>query len=380
MKTDENQLEEVIIPLGKALKDARLEASLSIEEAAENLNLSTSILTDLEDNLDAILEARKYPVIYLRGYLNNYAKLLGLTKLELFEEHKQLDSMQKQKKILKAPSLIIAPTKKRSKALPLSLLFVVVIMIALFVFQKQMLSSVDALNSVSEATPLESTPTGEHIQLDIIQNEDVDSISDEEIKAKEIEVTSEQVKKKVELVQEKVTVDESNIAVKVFDQDVVVDTQNTPNQKNKEPVVEKKLDMTKKLSTPIKETSVVTTPATLVETKPISVENTSSKVIEKSSDDANEVAKLVKDIAVEPETQKLMLSFNAECWTEVFDATGKRVAFGLYKEGRVLNLSGIAPFLLKLGDPSVVEIQYEDKIVEGEFAPGRSAKFSVPLS
>jgi cytoskeleton protein RodZ len=94
------------------------------------------------------------------------------------------------------------------------------------------------------------------------------------------------------------------------------------------------------------------------------VENSTQEIVENSTQ----------------EVAKLSLVYTAECWTEVFDATGKRIAFGLYKDGRVLSLAGVAPFQLKLGDPSVVEIQYQDQIIEGEFTPGRSAQFSVPLS
>jgi len=387
MKTDENQLEEVIIPLGKALKDARLADSLSIEEVAENLNLSVSILIDLENELDTILEAKKYPTIYLRGYLNNYAKLLGITKLELFAEYKQLDSIQKQ--ILKAPHLIIPQTKKGSKILPLSLLTVIVIMVVLFVFQKQVRNSVEAFNFVSEVTPLESTPIGEHKHLAIVQNEENSSASNKDASTTEIRKTAlDVVKKKVELVSEEANVSESKVVATVFEQDVIFDKKVEPNQEKDKPVIEKQLDITQKVAPSLQKKSVVAAPVEskkseqlVVETIPSKVIETTNPVIKKSTDDVAETVKsLNENVAVEPETQSLKLSFNAECWTEVFDAKGKRVAFGLYKEGRVLKLSGVAPFLLKLGDPSVVEIQYQDKIVEGEFAPGRSAKFSVPLS
>jgi len=76
----------------------------------------------------------------------------------------------------------------------------------------------------------------------------------------------------------------------------------------------------------------------------------------------------------------LQLTFSADCWTEIVDATGKRLAFDLYKQGASIILKGVAPFKLKLGDPSVVTIQYQNKIFEHKFAAGRAVRFIVPQS
>ena len=76
--------------------------------------------------------------------------------------------------------------------------------------------------------------------------------------------------------------------------------------------------------------------------------------------------------------QTLILKFKDECWTEVFDANGERLAFNLYKPGRELTLAGTPPFNLKLGDPLAVDVFYQDKLIEIKYREGRTANFSVP--
>ena len=55
MEIDDRESPDIIVPLGKALKDARLLAALSVDAVAEQLNLASRIVRDLEDELDDVL-------------------------------------------------------------------------------------------------------------------------------------------------------------------------------------------------------------------------------------------------------------------------------------------------------------------------------------
>ncbi len=54
---------------------------------------------------------------------------------------------------------------------------------------------------------------------------------------------------------------------------------------------------------------------------------------------------------------ELILSFSGDCWTEVTDATGRRLYFGLGTDGRSVTLNGVEPLGLLLGNSSNVSIQ-----------------------
>ena len=360
MKTDNNKSPEIVVPLGKALKEARLAASLSIDDVAEKLNLGACTVRDFEEDLSGILETKKYPVIYLRGYLANYAKLVNLNTLELFVEYQQLDSVKKNKNILTHSNVIIPPTKKRSKFLPVLLIIVITLSALLYLFNQPLLAVFKSNNSVSETNAV-IVPVENKYKTIIIENIAQVTDKSESILADNSESQQEMLPKAKQL-------DSHKNAVQTLD--------------NSEPIVED-IDPTIEVVEPIIEDVEVSTSIS-IEPEQQQVE-TSIDTFEATSSEPESVIEEVVKESVEEETlpvgpENISLAFNAECWTEVFDATGKRIAFGLYKNGRVLMLSGMAPFQLKLGDPSVVEIQYQDKIIEGEFTPGRSAQFSVPLS
>lgn len=76
----------------------------------------------------------------------------------------------------------------------------------------------------------------------------------------------------------------------------------------------------------------------------------------------------------------LRMRFKDDCWIDVIDAEGSRVAFGTKKAGYQLQVQGIAPFTVTLGNPTVVEIDLNDHAVDlSDFNTSRVAKFSVPL-
>ena len=321
MKTDCNETPEVTASLGKALKDARLAESLSVEEVAEQLHLSLSTVRDIEDNLVAIQKEKKYPVIYLRGYLSNYAKLVALDDLDGFDEFQQLVATPNRKEAPLVSGLIIPPNNKRSKMLPLS--FLLLVIVGTVFYQYQQLASTDVEQSQSFSTP---TPANDVFSANSTAlNLDVKKSSAESSESEQL------MRLPVGLKQLNSELPVSVIAPVVEINDAIKAQPEVPEQAN------------------------------ISESVPAEVD---AQVVKKK----------------ELKTEMLTLGFNGECWTEVYDATGKRIAYGLYKQGRTLKLSGVAPFKLKLGDPSVVDIQYKDQVIKGDFTPGRSAKFSVPLT
>ena len=52
----------------------------------------------------------------------------------------------------------------------------------------------------------------------------------------------------------------------------------------------------------------------------------------------------------------MLLTYTGECWTEVTDATGKRLFFALGTDGRTVELSGAEPFSVLLGNPGSVTV------------------------
>lgn len=68
--------------------------------------------------------------------------------------------------------------------------------------------------------------------------------------------------------------------------------------------------------------------------------------------------------AATADTNALVMNFTADCWLEVSDATGKKLFSGVQRKDASLNLTGQAPYKLKIGAPAAVQIQYQGKPVD----------------
>ena len=72
---------------------------------------------------------------------------------------------------------------------------------------------------------------------------------------------------------------------------------------------------------------------------------------------------------------RVLLTYTGDCWTEVTDATGRRLFFDLGKDGRTVELSGAEPLNVLFGNPGNVSV-----LVNGDgFALPASARPDRPL-
>ena len=72
---------------------------------------------------------------------------------------------------------------------------------------------------------------------------------------------------------------------------------------------------------------------------------------------------------------RVLLTYTGDCWTEVSDATGRRLFFSLGKDGRTVELSGAEPLNVLFGSPANVRV-----LVNGdEFALPETARPDRPL-
>lgn len=82
-----------------------------------------------------------------------------------------------------------------------------------------------------------------------------------------------------------------------------------------------------------------------------------------------------------PSLDTLEMRFSENCWIDVVDAEGNRVAYGTKQAGYIMQLTGTAPFVITLGNPSVVTINFNQQAFDmSAFPGGRVAKFTIPES
>lgn len=75
---------------------------------------------------------------------------------------------------------------------------------------------------------------------------------------------------------------------------------------------------------------------------------------------------------------RLKMTFSDNCWIDVLDANGDRIAYGTKQGGYVMELNAKGPFTITLGNPGVVAIDINEKPFDmSGFPGGRVAKFTL---
>lgn len=149
--------------IGATLKNAREEIGVSLEEVASDLKLRVSQLEDIEaGNLDAFKD-----VFYLKYFIRDYAKYLGLNYEDMIDEFNEylfdytskisIDDIRKAKKKVKkqqpkGEKKIVSPytlERKKSSSI-LYILFYIVLMIVVFIVSYFIFSSINEDTNPSE--------------------------------------------------------------------------------------------------------------------------------------------------------------------------------------------------------------------------------------
>lgn len=81
-----------------------------------------------------------------------------------------------------------------------------------------------------------------------------------------------------------------------------------------------------------------------------------------------------------PVLSTAVFTFKGDCWVNIFDAKGERIAWGVKKAGYVMPIQGEAPLKITVGKPELTSITFNDEPVDmSAFNTGNIAKFSLPL-
>lgn len=76
---------------------------------------------------------------------------------------------------------------------------------------------------------------------------------------------------------------------------------------------------------------------------------------------------------------RLLLTYTGDCWTEISDAGGRRLFFGLGKDGRTVELSGEAPFNALFGNANnvLIRVNGSERAINAEERRGRTARLTI---
>jgi cytoskeleton protein RodZ len=77
---------------------------------------------------------------------------------------------------------------------------------------------------------------------------------------------------------------------------------------------------------------------------------------------------------------KVVFTFSGDCWVNIQDALGERIAWGIKKSGYVMTIEAKAPLNITIGKPELVQINFGGESIDmSTFPQGHIAKFELPL-
>ena len=337
MSKESNELPddiEVIGP-GQMLAEAREAMGLSQDDVASKLNFRTSLVDEIEnEQFDKSL-----PDTFNRGYLKNYAKLVGVLEQDVLSSYEMLGVAAKQRTEMHSFSKITEKQAQHSRLMWVSYLILAALIASSVLYYLQ-----DAKNNATQVVPVPelTSESGASVEGDAADETSTETTlpSTDNLPAplQEVELQNSLAEK------------QASATEQVLDEAL---------KQAPEPIIEQ-------VSAPISEQAVE--------------QNVSNDTA------VNKLARNIADSAVdEPNTELLaataIFSFAGDCWVNIYDGNGERIAWGIKKAGYVMELNGVAPFKVTVGKPELVTIDFNGESVDmSAYNVGNIAKFTLPES
>jgi Uncharacterized protein conserved in bacteria len=313
---------------GEVLKQAREKMGWSVRDVADRLRLRVSVIEDLESNNPDMDQL----ATFTRGYLRSYAKLMQIDPDQLLGDSNMEASSAAT--VQKMQSFSRKTRRQRSES-RLMWLSWVIIAIAVGITGVWYWQNQQAMTSL---------PT----QLD---SEQVDEL---------VTTPSDQDTAVIDAELQPTTGELATDAVKAAD--TLQPAESAANASGEGP------------------SNPVSTPEETTAAK--------AQMDAQTSDAASPQETLQAQVSVtdsEPETtasaneNRLVMTFTGDCWIDVRDANGERLATGIKAEGEQIILTGKTPYQLVLGAPSVVNITFNgDNIDLDGYPTGQVARLRLP--
>ncbi|MCT6698537.1 RodZ domain-containing protein [Rheinheimera sp. 4Y26] len=359
--------------VGALLKQSREQRGLTTAEVASQLRLKVSQIEQIEaEQWDPSVSAT-----FIRGYLRAYAKLMKLPEKEILANFElQAAYLRNQARPMHSFSNKASLDAVDNRFMLASYLLVV-LLIGLFLvwfWQTHLLDS-KPVTALPELTSAELTPA-----------ELAGSVA-----AKPVETNTGAEQTDLNPTQDTAATAAQNAALAADAVNAAADSESQPQQAadadtGTEATVAGQSQAVQQK--PVADVSMETNPAAANSSAQLSDTPIQTQQDLAAGSPAqplqNEVAATATTAATAAEhnsaagTARLKLQFSAECWLEVTDATGKRLAYGIRQAGQNDVLTGTAPFKVLLGNAAAATVQLNDVAVDlSGYAAGRVARLTL---
>ena len=309
---------EVIGP-GHMLAEGRKALNLSQADVAEKLNFRLTLVKEIEQEIFD----KSLPDTFNRGYLRNYAKLVKVNEQDVLASYETLNIAEQQCAEMQSFSQQTKKQAEHSRLMWITYVILALVVGSSLVWYFQYSDSTETvIEPVSVEAPelVSETNQPQASALDSATSDNSSPVIAAENAEENVLSESVELKQTVNVIPE--------------NNEVVPNTETTIPDSN-----------------------------ALEENTSVLTEQTSAQ------------------LTTETNVTQVSFLFSGDCWVNIYDATGERIAWGVKKTDYEMNISGVPPFKVTLGKPELVKINYQGENVDmSQFARGNIAKFTLPLA
>lgn len=354
------------VTLGTVLRTAREQMGLSIADTAVKLHLRPGIVENLEaDDFSNISSST-----YVRGYVKNYARMLGVDNA-LIEA-----CLARQVPLVTQPAMQSFSRKTTYQARDTKLkwlsFFIVIVLLGLFVLWWMQRTTLVTHVDVSQPTAEELAAANQTLPGDVLLTETDASERLSEIAVNGSMATDGPVK----------DTDESTIDPNMNDMAAMEAEQTSansamnPNESNT--ALTNNASNTAPNTAPSSAASYTVGASNATQnaaTNTAPVQNQTA-----SNAPTTNTASTAQAMPVAAGQSSITIELTGDCWINIVDAKGKAIVDGVRGAGANIQASGVPPFKVILGAPTVVSTFTVDgkAISLAEFPKGRVARLTIP--
>lgn len=318
-KKNEHEPRQTGIGPGERLQAARIQQGLSLDDVADRMHLSLSILKAIEDNNFEEITAP----IFVKGYLRAYARIVSLNEDEMILQY--LDYYSEEDPPINSTSNILPELSVGDARIKwttyLVILVIGVLLVAWWWNREQ--NSEPPISLDSQSTEQRSLTDADVIdsEIEAVSEDATATIAADGVESSQVEPAAMEPAE---------TAEPAAIEPAEADQSVAIEPAEISEPPVQEPVAVEAETLESDGG------SLETTPAVPVE--PVRLAPSGS--------------------------DRLNITVTADTWTDVKDTNNYQLVYDLLRAGESVELLGEAPFTVFLGNGNGVEIRFNDEAID----------------
>lgn len=323
---------------GILLREKRESLGLTKQQVADKLRLRVTVIEQIEANH---YESQKVAT-FIRGYVRNYARLVGLDENQVLDSLSHFEHVQHKPQEMQSFSGKTKQAKHNSRIMwATGIIFLIILGISsLWWLQNQQNNSLT--ENINQAISQETSTLEPELTTGELSEEGNDTLAaSASPSATEVNNQAVSIADSAPSTQAEST---SSAAVAAATQSAISQPVSSSQSASSQTASAATLSQptTSQPATPQSTTPESQTPVTIA-------------------------------------AQGLVMNFSDDCWVQIKDASGKTLLVGLQKAGKQVDLSGDKPFQVVLGAPEAVNMTFASEPIDlSRYTAGKVARFTLP--